>query len=230
MKRTRLQLFIVALALLFCNIAKAEDLKIGLTDDMLSAGSQEAFNTALGIDLTGKSDVNLVFALDEGADDSKLTADQLIFMAGYAKSNYQKVTGFDMKALNTVNTLPGGMFDGADKLQTIILPQLDALSENLFKNCNDLTNLTIGGWSNTTGNTGLEMAEIPSACFQACGNLTNLYFTNVEKVGGWAFSGCTSMTAFPILRFKGLRQRFRKLQELEKHHIPFHHHLYRTRF
>lgn len=202
MGTNKVHLIFLSLLLLLAMAVKAEDVKVELTNDMLTSDKQETFNTALGIDLSGKNNVNLVFTLAEGADATKLNNQVLSFMGQYAKSNWQYVTGFDMSALTSVKALPAHMFDGADKLKTIQLPTLTSLSDNLFTGCGDLTSLTIGKWSNAEENAGLDMAVIPSGCFQNCGNLKNLKFNNVENVKGWAFEGCTSMTTFPISSIK----------------------------
>ena len=198
METNKLHLIFLSLLLLLSMAVKAEYVTVALTDDIMTSDKQETFNTALGIDLSEKSDVNLVFTLAEGADANKLTDQVLGFMGQYAKSNWTSVTGFDMSALTSTKTLPAHMFDGDDKLKTIKLPTLTSLSDNLFTGCGDLTSLTIGDWSNTENNAGLDMAVIPSGCFQNCGNLKNLKFNNVKSVKGWAFEGCTSMTVFPI--------------------------------
>lgn len=200
MKSNKVYLFITTLLLLISSLAKAENVTVELTDDMLSADKQETFNTVLGIDLSGKSDVNLVFTLATDVNPESLTEKVLGFMAQYAKNEH--VTGFDMSGLTTVKTLPTRMFDGVSNLKTIKLPLLTSLSNNLFTNCSNLANLTIGEWSNTAENAGIEMAVIPAGCFQNCGNLKDLYFTNVERVEGWAFEGCTSMTVLPIKNCK----------------------------
>ncbi len=203
MDSTKLHSILLTLLLLLSATVKAGDVNVTLTEAMLTSENQEAFDASMksDYDLSGKSDVNLVFTLDATCDKDKLTAKAFGFMGQYAKSNWQNVTGFDMSGLE-VTTLPKSMFNGADKLKTIKLPALTTLSDNLFTNCLNLTSLTIGDWSNTENNEGLSLATIPAGCFQTCGNLKNLKFKDVEKVEGWAFEGCTSMIELPIVTIK----------------------------
>lgn len=185
--------FILALFfLLLNNVAKAEDVNVTL--NALSLASDDALKAA--IDLTGKNDVNLIFSLEEGT--SSLTDEQILRISQFAKNNWQTVVGVDLSSITSIKALPSRTFDGADRLTSIKLPALARLSSNLFTNCSSLESLTIGEWSNTEGNEGLEMENIPSGCFQGCSNLTNIYIKGVSKVEGWAFSGCTSMTDLPI--------------------------------
>ena len=185
--------FILALFfLLLNNVAKAEDVNVKLNAQSLA--SDDAIKAA--IDLTGKKDVNLIFSLEE--ETSSLTDEQILRISQFAKNNWQTVVGVDLSSITSIKALPSRTFDGADKLTSIKLPALARLSSNLFTNCSSLKSLTIGEWSNTEGNEGLEMENIPSGCFQGCSNLTNIYIKGVSKVEGWAFSGCTSMTDLPI--------------------------------
>ncbi len=198
MKQLKLQFFLSVLLLLMTSLAKAEDVSFTLTAESLA--SEEALSTAMDEAINEKSDVTLVFKL---ADDcTTLTENNLNSIAKCVKGKYTSITGVDFSNITSIETLPANLFNGADKLATIKLPALTSLSNNLFTGCANLTSLTIGEWSNTEGNEGLDMAVIPSGCFQNCGNLTNLYFTNVEKVEGWAFEGCTSMTVLPIKNCK----------------------------
>ena len=194
MKQLKLQFFFAVLLLLMSSLAKAENVKFTLTADNLA--SEEALSSAMDEAINSQTDVTLVFAL---ADDcTALTENNLKDITTCVKAKYNNITGVDFRSITTIKTLPANLFNRADKLTTIKLPTLTSLSANLFTDCSSLTSLTIGEWNNTEGNTGLEMAVIPAGIFQNCGNLTNLYFTNVEKVEGWAFEGCTSMTTFPI--------------------------------
>ena len=192
MKQSTIQFYLALLFLLICSMAKAEDVKVTLKADMLV--SDETLCSA--IDLADKTDVNLIFSLDEGL--TNLNDEQILRISQFAKNNWEKIAGVDFSSITSLTTLPNGTFNGADRLTSIKLPALTKLSANLFTNCSSLTSLTIGDWSNTEGNEGLEMAEIPAGCFQGCGNLTNLYFKGIKNIQGWAFSGCTSMTELPI--------------------------------
>lgn len=192
MKLSTIQFYLALLFLLMCSMAKAEDVKVTLKADMLV--SDEALSSA--INLADKTDVKLIFSLDEGF--TNLNDEQILRVSQFAKNNWQKVTGVDFSSITSLTTLPNSTFNGADRLTSIKLPALTKLSANLFTNCSSLTSLTIGEWSNTEGNDGLEMEEIPAGCFQGCSNLINLYFKGIKNIQGWAFSGCTSMTELPI--------------------------------
>lgn len=192
MKLSTIQFYLALLFLLICSMAKAEEVKVTLKADMLA--SDEALCAA--IDLTNKTDVNLVFSLDEGFD--CLNDEQILRIGTFVKHNWEKVVGVDLSEITSITSMPGSVFNGADKLTTIKLPALEKLSNNLFTNCSSLVNLTIGDWSNVQDNEGLEMETIPAGCFQGCSNLTNIYIKGVKEINGWAFSGCTSMTELPI--------------------------------
>ena len=196
MKQRIIHFFLAVFFLLLGNVAKAEDVNVSLNAQMLA--SDDALKES--IDLTGKTNANLIFSLDEGT--TQLTDEQILRISKFAKDNWQTVTGIDLSNITSIETLPSRTFDGADKLTTIKLPALTSLSPNLFTNCSSLKNLTIGEWSNTEGNDGLEMETIPTGCFQGCSNLTHIYIKGVSAVEGWAFSGCTSMTEFPIKSIK----------------------------
>lgn len=187
MKQSTIQFYLALLFLLICSMAKAEDVNVTLKADMLV--SDETLCSA--IDLADKTDVNLIFSLDEGF--TNLNDEQILRISKFAKNKWEKVAGVDFSSISTLTTLPNGTFNGADKLTSIKLPALTKLSANLFTNCSSLTSLTIGDWSNTEGNEGLEMEEIPAGCFQGCSNLINLYFKGIKNIQGWAFSGCTSI-------------------------------------
>lgn len=195
MKAKTFTLIFTLLFLLLSNVAKAEDVTVNLNANNLA--SDEALKSV--IDLTGKSDVNLVFSLEEGT--TSLTDEQISRISQFVKNNWQTVTGIDLSSIESIKTLPNGTFQGADKLTSIKLPALTSLSSNLFTNCSSLNSLTIGEWSNEEEKV-LEMEKIPAGCFQSCANLNHVYIEGVSKVEGWAFSGCTSMTKFPIQNFK----------------------------
>ena len=192
--------FILALFfLLLSNVVKAEDVNVTLNAQSLA--SDDALKAA--IDLTGKNNANLIFSLEEGT--SSLTDEQILRISQFAKNNWQTVVGVDLSSITSIKALPSRTFDGADRLTSIELPALARLSSNLFTNCSSLKSLTIGEWSNTEGNEGLEMENIPSGCFQGCSNLTNIYIIGVNTIEGWAFSGCTSMSIFPIKSVKTIK-------------------------
>ena len=196
MKQRTIHFFLALFFLLLSNVAKAEDVNVSLNAQNLA--SDETLEAS--IDLTGKTNVNLIFSLEEGTP--LLTDEQILRISQFAKDNGQTVTAIDLRNITSITTLPSRTFDGANELTSIKLPALQKLSSNLFTNCSSLTNLTIGEWSNTEDNEGLEMETIPAGCFQGCSNLKHIYIKGVSAVEGWAFSGCTSMTEFPIKSIK----------------------------
>lgn len=200
MKQKNITFLLTIFFLLLCNIAKATDVEVKLTSEMLA--SQEAFNAAVKGLIGETNDANLIFSLE--GETTSLTDEQLSWIGQLVTDDENtaqvksQVTGIDLSNIKSITTLPNGTFNWASSVREINLPNLKSLSANLFSNCSSLTSLTIGDWSNTIDNAGLEMAEIPAGCFQACGNLKNIKLIGVTSIGGWAFSGCTSMTTLPF--------------------------------
>lgn len=203
MKQRTIHFFLAVFFLLLGNVAKAQevtsalnDVEIKLTADNIA--STETMKTAINeaiskLESDKQSNINLKFTLD------CITVDQVNFgnLKEAIKSN-NNVKGIDYSSITDLKTLPNEGLRELSNVTTIKLPALTSLSNNLFTGCGNLVNLTIGEWNNTENNEGLSMATIPDGCFQTCGSLKNLYFKDVKEIGGWAFSGCASITEFPI--------------------------------
>lgn len=212
MKLTKTLLFMSLFILMFGLTSRAADendgnaVELKLTADVLANNlkDDETFKTYLGSLLGDKTDVNLQVTAEEG---QALTEDQ-IRRIGQGIKNFAAVTGIDFSSITSLTTFPASTFNGDAYLETIKLPKLTSLSQNLFTDCKKLKTLVIGEWENKEGNTGLEMANIPSGCFQNCSDLTNLYIIGVEHVDGYAFQGCTSIKTLPIALKEGAKVEF----------------------
>lgn len=204
MKQRTILFFLAVYFLLLGNVARAQettsamnDAAITLTADNMA--SKDAMKTAINEAINklasdNQSNVNLMFTLDEC-----ITADQVNFAnIKEAIKEIDKVKGIDYSGITNLSTLPNEALRALGNITTIKLPALTSLSNNLFTDCGNLVNLTIGTWSNTADNMGLLMETIPSGCFQGCNSLANLKFTGVKKIEGWSFCNCKALTAFPV--------------------------------
>lgn len=81
--------------------------------------------------------------------------------------------------------LPQGVFAGKEKLKSVILPEMEAIADDMFNNCRNLT----------TVNVPESVSAVGSRAFKGCASLKTITLTGVNTIGAEAFSGCSDMTS-----------------------------------
>lgn len=85
--------------------------------------------------------------------------------------------------------IAGGAFEGCTSLQTIELPDINISTMGLFRDCTNLTTVTL---SNT-------ITEIGDYMFDGCSNLVTVNnMSNITRIGENAFQDCTSLETITL--------------------------------
>lgn len=84
--------------------------------------------------------------------------------------------------------IPANAFEGKSSLTEIILPEVDAIQPNTFKDCESLATVTVPETVNVIG----------EGAFSGCSSLETLTLTGIEAIGAGAFDGCENLTAITI--------------------------------
>lgn len=122
-------------------------------------------------------------------------------------SSNQSLKTVDISNLTSVTTIPYGMFQSCNALQSVVLPDCATRLEGyVFAWCNSLTSVTLPsslqaiGYDCFIGCNRLSSIALPSSvteignqAFQECYALTEIDLSNVTSISSWAFCNCTSL-------------------------------------
>lgn len=84
--------------------------------------------------------------------------------------------------------VPAGAFAGMSSLTTVTLPDVDAIGAETFKDCDNLTTVTVPE----------SVSVIGDAAFSGCSALSTITLTGIDAIGDGAFSGCDNLTSINL--------------------------------
>lgn len=85
--------------------------------------------------------------------------------------------------------LPAEAFAGMTALTTVVLPEVEEVSENMFSGCENLQSIDIPA----------TVTSIGAGAFKDCTSLESITLTGVTSIGDGAFDGCDNMTSITLL-------------------------------
>ena len=113
----------------------------------------------------------------------------------------------------SVTVIYGGAFRSCESLEEVNAPGVSVVFEEAFSGCTSLRTVTLCQWSPTvlmeaafkdcSALESVSMNEVVTLwayCFDGCASLDGLDYVLPERIGAFAFSGCSSLTSFPIER------------------------------
>lgn len=85
--------------------------------------------------------------------------------------------------------LPDGALQGLASLTTVTLPEVEAITPNMFSGCESLQSVDIPA----------SVTSVGAGAFDGCSSLTTIRLTGVDEVGEGAFNGCDNLTTITFL-------------------------------
>ncbi|MDE6718018.1 MAG: leucine-rich repeat domain-containing protein [Muribaculaceae bacterium] len=113
----------------------------------------------------------------------EMTADEL----AYAVECFENLENLDLSGFK--GEIPESAFSGMDALTTVVLPEVEEISANMFNGCVNLQSVDIPA---TVGSVG-------EGAFKDCGALEKITLTGVSSIGDGAFDGCGNLTVITLL-------------------------------
>lgn len=102
------------------------------------------------------------------------------------KEKFESLEELDLSTMETA--LPENVFEGADKLRVVTLPEIETIPAGAFKGCTNLTTVTVPE----------SVSGIGESAFYGCNSLESLTLTGITGIGANAFCGCSSMKTLYI--------------------------------
>ncbi|MDE5785673.1 MAG: leucine-rich repeat domain-containing protein, partial [Duncaniella sp.] len=122
-----------------------------------------------------------------GITDISLTGSMSDDELAQALNSFPYLENLDLSDLE--GELPEGALQGMTSLTTVTLPEVEAITDNMFSGCSSLQSVDIPASVNTVG----------AGAFEGCSSLTAVRLTGVDEVGDGAFSGCDNLTTITFL-------------------------------
>ncbi|MDE6255106.1 MAG: C10 family peptidase [Muribaculaceae bacterium] len=85
--------------------------------------------------------------------------------------------------------LPSEAFSGMTALTTVVLPEIEEVSANMFEGCENLQSIDIPA----------TVSSIGAGAFKDCSSLETITLTGVSSIGDGAFAGCDNLTTITLL-------------------------------
>lgn len=104
-------------------------------------------------------------------------------MLDAVKNSFTTLEELDLSDMN--GDVPAGAFAGMSSLVTVTLPDMDAIGAETFKDCGNLTTVTVPESVNAVG----------AGAFSGCSSLSAITLTGIDAIGACAFDGCSNLTS-----------------------------------
>ncbi len=104
-----------------------------------------------------------------------------------ALSTFPDLENLDLSAIE--GELPEGALQGMSSLTTVTLPEVEAITPNMFNGCSSLQSVDIPA----------SVVSVGAGAFEGCSALTTIRLTGVDEVGEGAFNGCDNLTTITFL-------------------------------
>lgn len=105
---------------------------------------------------------------------------------GIIASSFTSLEELDLSDMD--GTIPANTFAGMKSLVTVTLPDVETVEPGTFKDCENLTTVTIPPSVNTIGDDA----------FNGCSSLNSITLTGINSIGAGAFNGCNNLTSINL--------------------------------
>lgn len=99
---------------------------------------------------------------------------------------FESLSSLDLSGMSS--EIPAGAFEGKTTLTEVILPEVETIEPNTFKDCESLQTVTVPE----------SVTAIGEGAFSGCSSLESITLTGIDAIGANAFSGCDNLTAITI--------------------------------
>ena len=101
-------------------------------------------------------------------------------------NGFESLESLDLSDMQS--EIPANAFEGKSSLKEVVLPEVDAILPNTFKDCESLT----------TVNVPATVSMIGEGAFSGCTSLETITLTGIDAIGAGAFSGCDNLTSINL--------------------------------
>lgn len=99
---------------------------------------------------------------------------------------FESLSSLDLSGMSS--EIPAGAFEGKTTLTEVILPEVETIEPNTFKDCESLQTVTVPE----------SVTAIGEGAFSGCSSLESITLTGIDAIGASAFSGCDNLTTITI--------------------------------
>ena len=101
-------------------------------------------------------------------------------------NGFESLESLDLSDMQS--EIPANAFEGKSSLKEVVLPEVDAILPNTFKDCESLTTVTVPE----------SVSMIGEGAFSGCTSLETITLTGIDAMGAGAFSGCDNLTSINL--------------------------------
>ena len=101
-------------------------------------------------------------------------------------NGFESLESLDLSDMQS--EIPANAFEGKSTLKVVVLPEVDAILPNTFKDCENLTTVTVPE----------SVTMVGEGAFSGCSSLETITLTGIDAMGAGAFSGCDNLTSITL--------------------------------